>query len=64
MRSLEPKRPTVNYCRYGERRWKATSIWTNVASWEPEPECVPSNRCAHFREHGPTLRTSPLCRRP
>eukprot|EP00969_Alexandrium_andersonii_P223816 9884651-Alexandrium_andersonii.AAC.1 len=43
MRSLEPKRSTVNYCRYGQRRWKATSIWTKVASWEPEPKCVPSN---------------------
>jgi len=52
MRQLEPRRTTVNYCRYGMQRWKATSIWTNVESWEPEPPCVPRNRCAHYREHG------------
>ena len=28
MRKLEPLRSTVNYCRYGMNRWKATSIWT------------------------------------
>lgn len=52
MRSLEPYRKSVNYCRYGEQRWKRTSIWTNVESWVPEPECTPSNRCAHFLENG------------
>ncbi len=55
MRSLEPQRTTVNYCRYGWNRWKATSIWTNVASWEPEPRCLPSNRCAHSSENGKHL---------
>ena len=55
MRSLEPQRSTVNYCRYGMQRWKATSIWTNVATWRPEPVCIPSDRCAHFREHGAHL---------
>lgn len=55
MRGLEAQRSTVNYCRYGKHRWKATSIWTNVASWRPEPQCVPSNRCAHFQEHGAHL---------
>ena len=52
MRSLEPYRKSVNYCRYGKERWKKTSIWTNVESWVPEPECTPSNRCAHFLENG------------
>ena len=53
MKSLEPKRATVNYCRYGTNRWKATSIWTNI-TWEPEPRCSCrlSNCCEHFREHG------------
>ena len=57
MRSLEPQRSTVNYCRYGMQRWKATSIWTNLATWRPEPLCIPSDRCAHFREHGAHLDT-------
>ena len=52
MQSLEPQRTTINYCRYGWNRWKATSIWTNVQSWEPEPRCLPSNRCAHSSENG------------
>jgi hypothetical protein len=54
MRTLEPLRATVNYCRYGMNRWKATSIWTNVATWRPEPRCSCrlSNCCDHFREHG------------
>lgn len=52
MRALEPRRATVNYCRYGWQRWKTTSIWTNVQSWVPEPRCLPNNRCAHYREHG------------
>jgi hypothetical protein len=55
MKCLEPLRSTVNYCRYGKQRWKATSIWTNVVSWRPEPVCVPSDRCEHFREHGAHL---------
>ena len=38
--------------RYGKERWKKTSIWTNVENWVPEPECTPSNRCAHFLENG------------
>ena len=54
MSSLEPRRSTVNYCRYGWGRWKATSIWTNAVSWQPEPSCSkhPSNCCEHFRTHG------------
>ena len=57
MRKLEPLRSTVNYCRYGMNRWKATSIWTNVATWRPEPRCSCrlSNCCEHFREHGKHL---------
>jgi hypothetical protein len=51
MRSLEPMRATVTYCRYGWRKYKPTSIWTNV-SWSAEPKCKPSNCCAHFAEHG------------
>ena len=51
MRSLEPMRATVTYCRYGWQRQKPTSIWTNV-SWRPEPKCTPSNCCAQFAEHG------------
>lgn len=56
MRSLEPMRATVTYCRYGWQRHKPTSIWTNV-SWRPEPKCTPSNCCAHFAEHGRHLDT-------
>jgi hypothetical protein len=52
MRTLEPMRATVNYCRYGWHRHKSTSIWTNIQSWLPEPRCTPSNRCAHSAEHG------------
>ena len=57
MRTLEPQRSTVNYCRYGMNRWKATSIWTSVATWQPEPRCSCrlSNCCEHFREHGTHL---------
>ena len=51
MRSLEPLRATVTYCRYGWQKHKPTSIWTNV-SWSAEPKCTPSNCCAHFAEHG------------
>ncbi len=47
MKALEPLRSTVNYCRYGWHRWKATSIWTNVASWTPEPRPL---SLAHFRK--------------
>ena len=56
MRKLEPIRSTVNYCRYGMNRWKATSIWTNV-TWQPEPRCSCrlSKCCEHFREHGTHL---------
>ena len=52
MRTLEPMRATVNYCRYGWHRHKSTSIWTNIQSWLPEPRCTPNNRCAHSAEHG------------
>ena len=54
MRTLEPLRSTVNYCRYGWNRWKATSIWTCVEAWKPEPRCSCrlSKCCEHFREHG------------
>ena len=57
MRSLEPLRRTVNYCRYGWNRWKATSIWTNVQGWAPEPRCLCrlSQCCEHFRAHGKHL---------
>ena len=53
MKSLERKRATVNYCRYGTFRWKSISIWTNV-TWQPLPRCSCqlSNCCDHFREHG------------
>ena len=49
MRSFAHLRSTVHYCRYGWQRWKPTSIWTNVESWVPEPDCAPNNRCAHSR---------------
>jgi len=54
MRTLEPLRSTVNYCRYGWNRWKATSLWTCVGAWKPEPRCSCrlSKCCEHFREHG------------
>ena len=52
MTSLEPLRATVTYCRYGWERRKATSIWTNVRTWRPEPKCTPNDCCEHFREHG------------
>ena len=54
MSSIESHRATVNYCRYGWGRWKATSMWTNAGSWRPEPRCSShmSNCCDHFREHG------------
>ena len=57
MRSLEPLRRTINYCRYGWNRWKATSIWTNVQSWAPEPRCLSrlSQCCEHFRANGKHL---------
>ena len=52
---LEPLRATVTYCRYGWNRHKATSIWTNVRTWQPKPKCTPNDSCAHFREHGEHL---------
>lgn len=52
MHPLEQYRATVNYCRYGMDRWKATSIWTSVSSWVPEPRCVPTNRCEHSLLYG------------
>ncbi len=54
MRAQEPQRSTVNYCRYGWNKWKATSIWTNVGSWTPEPRCLCrlAQCCDHFRQHG------------
>ena len=57
MRALEPLRSTVNFCRYGLNRWKATSIWTNVQGWTPEPRCLCrlSQCCEHFRAHGKHL---------
>ena len=47
----------MNFCRYGWNRWKATSIWTNVQSWTPEPRCFCrlAQCCEHFREHGKHL---------
>ena len=57
MRALEPLRSTANFCRYGWNRWKATSIWTNVQSWTPEPRCFCrlAQCCEHFRENGKHL---------
>ena len=57
MRALEPRRSTVNFCRYGWNRWKATSIWTNVQGWTPEPRCLCrlAQCCEHFRAHGTHL---------
>ena len=57
MRALEPRRSTVNFCRYGWNTWKATSIWTNVQGWAPEPTCLCrlAQCCEHFRAHGKHL---------
>ncbi len=57
MRDMESLRSTVNYCRYGTNRWKRTSIWTNIPSWNPEPKCIcrASQCCAHFLENGKHL---------
>ncbi len=40
-----------------KNRWKRTSIWTNIPTWNPEPKCIcrASQCCAHFLENGKHL---------
>lgn len=48
-------RATVNYCKYGDDRFKSTDIWTNnlvsiynPKGWRPRSKCYKSNKnCKH-----------------
>lgn len=38
-------RHTVTYCQYGDKRMKATDIWTNSRLWNPKPPCKRGMTC-------------------
>lgn len=38
-------RRTVNYCQYGDDRFKPTDIWTNYIQWRPRARCKRGMNC-------------------
>jgi hypothetical protein len=55
-----PRRETVTYCQYGDKRMKPTDIWTNCWAWIPRPVCRNGSSCHEAAPRGSKTGTQGL----